>query len=143
VPEPVAAARVASLPVEVTVAMEEVAGRVKDGLLAFSVATGLVVVCELLEAEITRLVGPKNAKQPGRTASRHGVTAGSLALGGRKVHLERPRARTTQGTEVSLDTWEAFSSGDLLDQVALERMLAGVATRRHVDVADPLGEATK
>ena len=57
--------------------------------------------------------------------------------------MERPRARTTQGTEVSLDTWEAFSSGDLLDQVALERMLAGVATRRHVDVADPLGEATK
>ena len=141
VPEPVAAARVASLPAEVTVAMEEVAGRVKDGLLAFSVATGLVVVRELLDAEITRLVGPKNAKQPGRTASRHGVTSGSLALGGRKVHVERPRARTTQGTEVSLDTWEAFSSGDLLDQVALERMLAGVATRRHADVADPLGEA--
>ena len=141
VPEPVAAARVASLPAEVTVAMEEVAGRVKDGLLAFSVATGLVVVRELLDAEITRLVGPKHAKQPGRTASRHGVTTGSLALGGRKVHVERPRARTTQGTEVSLDTWEAFSSADLLDQVVLERMLAGVATRRHADVADPLGEA--
>jgi len=38
-------------------------------------------------------------------------------------------------------SWEAFSSADPLDQVVLERMLAGVATRRHADVADPLREA--
>ena len=32
-----------------------------------------------------------------------------------------------------------FSSADLLTQVALERMLAGVATRRHALVAEPIG----
>jgi len=32
-----------------------------------------------------------------------------------------------------------FSNEDLLTQVVVERMLAGVPTRRHQDVADPLG----
>jgi transposase-like protein len=32
-----------------------------------------------------------------------------------------------------------FSSTDLLAQLAVERMLAGVATRRHADVAEPIG----
>ncbi len=64
VPEPVAAARVASLPAEVTVAMSEVAGRVKDGLLAFSVATGLVVVRELLrENDQKDLAKPREAEE--------------------------------------------------------------------------------
>jgi transposase-like protein len=120
--------------------MSEVAESVKDGLLAFSVATGLVVVRELLEAEVSALVGPKHAKLPERSAVRHGATSGSLVLGGRTVSVTRPRARTLDGHEVGLDTWAAFSSRDLLDQIVLERMLAGVATRRHGDVAEPLGE---
>lgn len=33
-----------------------------------------------------------------------------------------------------------FSSKDLLNSLVVERMLAGVATRRHGDVAEPLGE---
>ena len=32
-----------------------------------------------------------------------------------------------------------FSSKDLLDQLTAERVLAGVATRRHADVSEPLG----
>ena len=36
-------------------------------------------------------------------------------------------------------TWECFASEDLLRQVVVERMLAGVATRRHVDVTEPVG----
>jgi transposase-like protein len=40
---------------------------------------------------------------------------------------------------VELDTWAVFSSEDLLCQLVCERMLAGVATCRHADVAEPLG----
>ena len=61
-----------------------------------------------------------------------------MALGGRLLPVERPRARTTDGAEVELDSWAVFSSKDLLDQLTAERVLAGVATRRHVDVAEPL-----
>jgi len=139
VAEPAAAARLASLPVEAHVALADVAGAIKDGLLAFASATGLLVMHQLMEAELTRLIGPRHARVPGRRASRHGSTSGSVVLGGRKVRATRPRGRTREGTEIALDSWAVFSSTDLLDQVIMERMLAGVATRRHADVAEPLG----
>jgi len=139
VAEPAAAARLAGLPLEATVALAEVAGAIKDGLLAFASTTGLVVMRQMLEAELTARIGPKHARLPARAGNRHGTTSGSVVLGGRKVRTERPRGRTRDGTEIALDTWAAFSSDDLLDQVVMERMLAGVATRRHADVAEPLG----
>ena len=120
-------------------ALTDVAGAIKDGLLAFASATGLVVMHQMLEAELTERLGPKHARIPERKGHRHGSTTGSVVMGGRKVSATRPRGRNTDGTEIALDTWAAFSSEDLLDQVVLERMLAGVATRRHADVAEPLG----
>lgn len=141
VAEPAAAARLAGLPLEATVALADVAGAIKDGLLAFASTTGLLVMHQLMEAELTTLIGPKHARIPERAGNRHGTSAGSVVLGGRKVAARRPRGRTRDGTEIALDTWAAFSSEDLLDQVVMERMLAGVATRRHADVAEPLGVA--
>jgi putative transposase len=135
------AARVADLPLEATVALAEVAGAVKDGLLAFASATGLVVMFQMMQAELTGRIGEKHAKIPTgeRRGNWHGTTEGSVVLGGRTVTTERPRGRTTEGTEIELDTWKLFSSKDLLDSLVVERMLAGVATRRHGDVAEPVG----
>ncbi len=136
------AARVADLPFEATVALAEVAGAVKDGLLAFASATGLVVMAQMMQAEMEAKIGPKHARvaPDERIGHWHGTTGGSVVLGGRKVSTERPRGRSTKGAEIELDTWKVFSSEDLLRQLVVERMLAGVATRRHGDVAEPLGE---
>lgn len=135
------AARVAELPVEATVALAEVAGAIKDGLMAFASATGLVVMHQMMEAELESRIGPKHARIPApeRTGNWHGSTSGPVVLGGRTVTTRRPRARSTDGAEIELDTWKAFSSADLLNSLVVERMLAGVATRRHVDVAEPVG----
>jgi putative transposase len=116
------------LPEELRVAMTEVAGAAREGLLAMSVAVGLRVLAELLEAEIAAQAGPRHAKQPGRLARRHGSAPGSVVLGGRRVPVDRPRARTLDGHEVQLATWQAFADDDLLGQVVMERMLAGLAT---------------
>jgi hypothetical protein len=43
------------------------------------------------------------------------------------------------GGEIEPATWQTFAKEDLPRQVIVERMLAGVATRRHVDVAEPVG----
>ncbi len=56
------------------------------------------------------------------------------------VKTERLRGRSTSGEEMELDTWKVFSSADLLNSLVVERMLAGVAARRHIDVAEPVGE---
>ena len=94
------AARLADLPLEATVALAEVAGAIKDGLLAFASATGLVVMHQMMEAELPQAIGKKHARipSPERVGNWHGMTPGSVVLGGRQVSTDRPRGRTTAGT---------------------------------------------
>lgn len=131
-------ASLAGLGLEATVTLADLADAVKDGLLGFCADVGLVVMAQMLEAEMTARVGPKHAKIPGREANWHGTTTGGVVLGGRQLSVSRPRGRSVEGGEIELDSWAAFSSKDLLDRLTVERMLAGVATRRHVDVAEAL-----
>lgn len=132
-------AQLPDLPEELRVAMTGVAAAAREGLLAMSVAVGLRVMGELLEAELEAKVGPRGKHDPARTASRHGSASGSVVLGGRRVPVDRPRARTRDGREVELDTYTAFAADDLLGEVVIERMLAGLATRRHRAAGEPVG----
>jgi transposase-like protein len=134
------ATRLAELPAEATVALQDVAASIKDGLMAFCCSAGLAVVAQLMEEEMTDKVGPKGRHDPERQATRNGSVPGSVVLGGRSVPVRRPRATRTGGGEVQLDSYAVFSDRDLLSQLAVERMLAGVATRRHGLVAEPIGE---
>ena len=137
---PQAAAEVEGLPLKATVAMADVAAAMREGLLAFATSAGLVVMQQMLTEELTSIVGPKHAKLgTERVGNWHGTTSGQVVLGSQKVAVSRPRGRHVDGGEVELATWECFACEDLLRQVVVERMLAGVATRRHVDVADPVG----
>lgn len=139
---PDAAAALEGLPFAATVAMADVAGAMREGLLAFATSAGLVVMRQMLDAELADIVGAKHTQLGAgeRVGNWHGTTTGQVVLGVRKVSVERPRGRYVGGGEVELDTWETFASEDLLRQVVVERMLAGVATRRHVEVAEPVGE---
>src|SRR6478736_1993496 len=136
---PDAGAELAGLPLQATVAMADVAAAMREGLLAFSTAAGLVVMQQMLTEELASIVGPKHAKLPDRVGNFHGTTTGQVVLGSQKITVSRPRGRYVDGGEVELATWEWFASEDLLRQVVVERMLAGVATRRHVDVSEPVG----
>ena len=53
--------------------------------------------------------------------------------------MSRPRARNLDGREVPLSSYTHFAAEELLTQVVMERMLAGVATRRHARTAEPVG----
>lgn len=134
------AARMADLPEEVSLALADIAVVAREGLLAMSVAAGMAVMQTMFEAEITAVAGAKGKHNPERDAVRHGTGKGSVTLGGRRVEVTRPRARTVDGHEVPLDTYAQFAADDLLGQVVLERMLAGVATRRHARIAEPVGK---
>jgi putative transposase len=128
------------LPFQATVTLDDVAAAIKEGLLALSCTAGLLVMEQMIQEELTAKVGPKGRHIPDRQAVRNGSAKGSVALGGRTVPVSRPRAVGTQGGEVALDTYGLFSSRDLLTQLTVERMLAGVATRRHAAVGEPVGE---
>ena len=129
------------LPQEIQLALTDIAVAAREGLLAMSVAAGMAVMAAMFEAEITEIAGPKGKHNPERVAVRHGAEKGSVTLGGRRVAVTRPRARTVDGHEVPLQSYVHFAAEDLLAQVVMERMLAGVATRRHARAAEPVGEA--
>ena len=132
------------LPEQVTIALAELAGAAREGLLALAVGTGLGVLGELLAADVDRLVGPKGRHNPDRTAVRHGSQPGQVSLGGRRVRVDRPRVRSTDGTrEVPVPTWEAFASTEVLGQLAVERMLARLSTRRYPAGLEPVGTAVE
>jgi len=139
-----AGADAAALPERVQVALGELAGAAKEGLLALSVGVGLGVMAELMEEELDEVVGPKGKHVPERTAVRHGHEAGEVTLGGRRVAVERPRARTADGeSEVPLATYRHFADRDPLTRLVLEQMLAGVSTRRFERTREPVGEGVE
>jgi hypothetical protein len=91
---PHAATELAGLPLEATVAMADVAAAMREGLLAFSAAAGLVVMRQMLDAELAGIVGAKHAKLGSdRVGNWHGTTRGQVVLGARKISVERPRGR--------------------------------------------------
>jgi putative transposase len=128
------------LPDRVTIALAELADAAREGLLALAVGTGLGVLGSLLEADVERLAGPKGRHNPVRAAVRHGSQPGKVTLGGRRVRVDRPRVRSADGAaELALPTWQAFAATELLDQLALERMLAKLSTRRYQAGLEPVG----
>ncbi len=129
-----------ALPRRVQEALGELVGSAKEGLLALSVGVGLGVLAELMEEEVTEVVGPKGKHDLDRSAVRHGHEAGEVTLGGRRLAVERPRVRSAGGrSELPLRTYAYFADRDQLSRVVLERMLAGVSTRRYRRTQEPVG----
>ena len=129
------------LPAEIQEALGELVGAARDGLLALSVGVGLGVVHELMEVEVTEVVGPKGKHNSERTAKRHGHERGSMTLGGRRTEVSRPRMRTADDEhELPVHTYEYFADRDPLTRAVMDRMLAGVSTRKFQVVGEPVGE---
>jgi transposase-like protein len=129
------------VPEAVSVAMNEIAADVREGLLALAVGAGLQVMQQLMAADVVAVCGPRGRHDPDRTATRHGSEAGSVTLGGRRVPVNRPRVRAVDGSgELPVPTYDLFTSTELLGRMAMERMLAGVSIRRYPVALEPVGE---
>ena len=133
-----------AVPETVSVVLAELAGELREGLLALAVGTGLQVMAAIMEEDVTAACGPKGRHDPERTAIRHGHGPGSVTLGGRRVPATRPRMRASDGTgEVSVPSYELFSGTEVLGRMAMERMLAGLSTRRYRVGLEPVGQRTE
>src|ERR1700739_2811076 len=129
------------LPAEIQDALGELVGAAREGLLALSVGLGLRVVHELMERGGTEVVGQKGKWKAKRTAKRHGHERGSLTLGGRRVQVSRPRVRSADDEyELRVESYEYFANRDPLTRAVMDRMLAGVSTRKYASVGEPVGE---
>jgi len=121
-----------------------VAGVLRDVRSAFfglCVNAGKAVLGAMMEAERTALCGPKGVPTTTRTAYRGGHTRSSVVLGGRRIGIRRPRARSLEAQELSLPTFEWAGQVDPLNVATLTAIAAGVSTRRYRNTLDPLPES--
>src|SRR5258708_18941883 len=134
-------ASASAVPERVSVAMSEIAGNMGEGLLGLAVGAGLQVMAAMMEADVSALAGPKGRHDEARTAVRHGRERGSVTLGGRRVPVTRPRVRCADGSaELPIASYELFSSTEILGKMAMEKMRAGLSTRRYPVGLEPVGE---
>jgi len=133
-----------AVPEQVIVSMAEIAESAREGLLALAVGTGLQVMTAMFAEDATRLCGPDGKHNPDRAGYRHGSEDGSVTLGGRRIPVTRPRVRAADGSgELRLPSYDLFSSTEILGQMALEKMLAGLSSRRYPAGLEPAGQAVE
>jgi putative transposase len=131
-----------AVPKTVSVAMNEIAADMHQGLLALAVGVGLQVMNALMDADVAAACGPRGKHDAERVAVRHGTGRGSVTLGGRRVPVDRPRMRAVDGSgELAVPAYELFNRTEILGRMAMERMLGGLSTRRYGLGLEPVGEA--
>ena len=129
------------VPEQVSVVMAEVAADMREGLLGLAVGAGLQVMSAMMDADVLRVAGPRGKHNPERVAVRHGHDRGSVSLGGRRIPVERPRVRAADGSgELPVPAYELFNGTELLGRMAMDKMLAGLSTRRYPVGLEPVGE---
>jgi hypothetical protein len=117
--------------------LTEIAASATQGLLPWPWVPGLQALAAMFDAEA--LCGPPGRHTPERAGYRHGEEHGSVTPGGRRVALTRPRAADGSGA-LHLPPYTAFSGTELLGAMAMEKMLAGLSTRRYPVGLEPVGQ---
>ncbi|HTQ91276.1 MAG TPA: IS256 family transposase [Streptosporangiaceae bacterium] len=131
-----------AVPEQVIVSMAEIAESAREGLLALAVSTGLQVMTAMFDEDVTALCGREGKHNADRAGYRHGTEAGSVTLGGRRIPVTRPRVRAADGVgELHLPSYDLFSSTEVLGRLAMEKMLAGLSSRRYGRGLEPAGQA--
>ena len=117
--------------VELPVSLAEVIDGVSEEIERLAGAAGLLIMREVMDAEVTSLAGPKGEHDLQREAFRWGHQAGYAVLGGTKVGLEHPRVRSRNGREVTLHSYERFQSPPRRQRSIVKKLVHGISTRKH------------
>jgi len=95
---------------------------------------GLREVERELQLEVRELAGERYSR--GGNVKRWGENPGSVYLGDQKVKVEVPRVRNLAlKEEVQLKSYERLQSPQLIDQMALTRVIRGISQRDYEEAA--------
>lgn len=124
--------------VQLSLNVQTVLRDVKDAFYGLCVNAGKQVLAAMMEADREALCGPMNVPDPARKAVRGGTTRSSVVLGGQRIAIDKPRARSLRRGELELPTFAWAAHTDPLDMATMASMAAGVSTRRYAGTLDPL-----
>ena len=129
-----------SIPEALQINLAGIVGDAREGLLSLSVAVGMRVLKAMMEGDVEHVAGARGKHDSGRMAFRHGTEQGSVALGGRRVSVERPRVRTKDNKEVKIQSYEMFRDENTMNEAALQTMIHGPSSRDYCYALEPVGE---
>jgi len=129
---------VPATPVQLSLNVEGVLRDVQHAFYGLCVAAGKQVLAAMMEADRHELCGAHNVPDAKRRAVRGGTTRSAVVLGGQRIAIARPRARSLEHGELKLPAFAWAAQADPLDAATMASMAAGVSTRRYVRTLDPL-----
>ena len=99
-------------------------------MIQMLIPLGLRAVEAELRAEVENLAGRRHSR--GGEIDRWGSNAGSVYLGDQKVAVRVPRVRNTNtNREVALERYERLQSPQLIDDMALSRVINGISQGKY------------
>lgn len=129
--------------VQISLPVQGVLRDVRHAFLGLCIDAGQKVLAAMMEADRIALCGPKGVPDAARRAVRGGSTASQVVLGGQRIALRRPRARSKSAGELALPSFEWAACADPLDAATLAAIAAGVSTRRYASTQEPVSAAHK
>jgi transposase-like protein len=127
--------------VQISLPVQGVLRDVRHAFLGLCIDAGQKVLAAMMEADRIALCGPKGVPDSARRAVRGGTTASQVVLGGQRIAVRRPRARSMSDGELSLCSFEWAAGGDPLDAATMAAIAAGVSTRRYAGTQEPVPAA--
>ncbi len=124
--------------VQLSLSMDGVLRDVQHAFYGLCVNAGKQVLAAMMEADRVALCGAKGVPDPSRRATRGGHTRGAVVLGGQRIAIKRPRARSLEGGELQLASYEWAAEREPLDAATMHAIAAGVSTRRYAGTLDKL-----
>lgn len=129
--------------VQISLPVQGVLRDVRYAFLGLCIDAGQKVLAAMMEADRIALCGHKGVPDAGRRAVRGGTTASQVVLGGQRVAVRRPRARSKALGELALPSFQWAACNDPLDAATMAAIAAGVSTRRYASTQEPVPPAHK
>jgi hypothetical protein len=129
--------------VQISLPVQGVLRDVRHAFLGLCIDAGQRVLAAMMEADRMALCGAKGVPNARRRAVRGGSTASQVVLGGQRIAVRRPRARSTTQGELALPSFHWAACDDPLDAATMAAIAAGVSTRRYASTQEPVPVAHK
>ena len=127
--------------VQISLPVQGVLHDVRHAFLGLCIDAGQKVLAALMESDRIGLCGAKGVPDVQRRAVRGGSTASQVVLGGQRIAVRRPRARSLTEGELVLPSFAWAANCDPLDAATMAAIAAGVSTRRYASTQEPVPAA--
>jgi transposase-like protein len=125
-----------SVLVELPLSVAGVIEKLPEVIGTLAQEAGLLLMSASMKSECTRIAGPKDAKNPARTANWWGSELSPVYYDGQKVLIERLRLRGKDNKEIPLATFEALRNPKGMRSSAMKNMVLGISSRNYEEAVE-------